>query len=126
MVYGFKLHALINEQSLFERWSFAAAYHHEAALVPELTKAITEPIIRDKAYLGYEKITTPNRKHMIKPDRWNKTLNRLRKRIETSFSVLVGSLTPQAAQVKTFYSLRARVNLKIAVHNLVHSKVLFG
>ena len=126
MVYGFKLHALVNEQGLFERWSFAAAHHHEAALVPELTEAMTEPIIGDKAYLGYEQITTPKRKNMTGPDRWNKTLNRIRKRIETSFSVLVGSLTLHAAQVKTFHSLRARVNLKIAVHNLVHSKLLFG
>ena len=126
MVYGFKLHALVNEQGLFERWSFASAHHHEAALVPELTEAMTAPIIGDKAYLGYEQITTPNRKNMTKPDRWNKTLNRIRKRIETSFSVLVGSLTLHAAQVKTFHSLRTRVNLKIAVHNLVHSKRLLG
>ena len=126
MVYGFKLHALVNEQGLFERWSFAAAHHHEAALVSERTEAMTAPIIGDKAYLGFEQVTTPNRKNMTKLDRWNKTLNRLRKRIETSFSLLVGSLTLHAAQMKTFRSLWARVNLKIAVHNLVHSKVLFG
>lgn len=125
MVYGFKLHALVNEQGLFERWSFAPAHHHETALVPELTEGMTKPIIGDKAYLGYEQITTPKRRNMTGPSRWNKTLNRIRKRIETSFSVLVGSLTLHAAQVKTFGSLRARVNLKIAVHNLVHSKVLF-
>jgi predicted metal-dependent hydrolase len=34
--------------------------------------------------------------------------------LETSFNLLVGSLTLHAAQVKTFLSLRARVNLKIA------------
>lgn len=126
MTYGFKLHALVNEQGLFERWGFASAHHHEAALVPELTEGIAAPIIGDKAYLGHSHITTPKRKNMTSPARWNKALNRLRKRIETSFSVLVGSLTLHAAQVKTFRSLRARVNLKIAVHNLVHSQVLFG
>ena len=126
MVYGFKLHALVNEQGLFERWSFAPAHHHEAALVPELTEGMIEPIIGDKAYLGYDQITTPKRKNMAGPARWSKALNHIRKRIETSFSVLVRSLTLHAAQVKTFRSLRARVNLKIAAHNLVHSKVLFG
>lgn len=125
MVYGFKLHALVNEQGLFERWSFAPAHHHEAALVPELTEGISGEIIGDKAYLGHN-IITPKRKNMTEPSRWNNTLKRLRKRIETSFSVLVGSLTLHAAQVKTFSSLRARVNLKIAVHNLVHSRLLFG
>ena len=87
---------------------------------------MTAPIIGDKAYLGYGQIMTPKRKNMTGSDHWNKTLNRIRKRIETSFSVLVGSLTLHAAQVKTFRSLRARVNLKIAVHNLLHSKLLFG
>lgn len=126
MVYGFKLHALVNERGLFERWSFAAAHHHEAALVPELTEGIARGVIGDKAYLGYDQIVTPKRKNMAEPSIWTKALNRLRKRVETSFSVLVGSLTLHTAQVKTFRSLRARVNLKIAVHNLIHSGVLFG
>jgi hypothetical protein len=124
MVYGFKLHALVNERGLFERWSFAPAHHHEAAVVPELVQGVVGCIVGDKAYLGNDAIVTPKRKNMTEPSCWNKTLNRLRKRIETSFSVLVGSLTLHAAQVKTSRSLRTRVNLKIAVHNLIHSGLL--
>ncbi len=112
LVYGFELHA-VNKQGLFERWSFASAHHHEAALVPELTEAMTEPIIGHKAYLGHEQIITPQRKNMTRPDRWNKTLNRIRKRIETSFSVLVGYLTLHVAQVKTFHSLRASITVAV-------------
>lgn len=126
MVYGFKVHALVNEQRLFERWSFAPAHHHEAALVPELVEGITQQIIADKACLGHTSIITPKRRNMMVPSVWNKTLNRLRKRVETSFSVLVRSLTLHAAQVKTFCSLRARVNLKIATHNPIHSGALSG
>lgn len=40
MVYGFKLHALVNEQGLFERWSFVSAQHHEAAVAPDLADAL--------------------------------------------------------------------------------------
>ncbi len=125
MVYGFKLHALVNAQGLFERWSFAPAHHHEAAIAPELVEGVVQQVIGDKAYLGNDKIVTPKRKNMAGPSCWSRTLNRLRKRIESSFSVLVGSLTLHAAQVKTFWSLRARVNLKIAAHNLIHSGLLF-
>ena len=125
MVYGFKLHALVNERGLFESWSFAPAHHHKAALMPELAEGISGDIIGDKAYLGCG-IITPKRKNMAEQGRWSKTLNRLRKRIETSFNVLVSPLTLHAAQVKTFKSLRARVNLTMAVHNLVHSGALFG
>ena len=34
--------------------------------------------------------------------------------------------TLHAAQIKTFLSLKGRMNLKIAVFNLLHSGVLFG
>lgn len=125
MVYGFKLHALVNAQGLFERWSFAPAHYHEASVAPELIEGAGARIIGDKAYLGNAAIVTPKRKNMTQPNAWTKALNRLRKRIETSFSVLVGSLTLHTAQVKTFWSLRTRVNLKIAVHNLVYSGLLF-
>lgn len=126
MVYGFKLHALVNERGLFERWSFAPAHHHESALAPELTEGVTGTILGDKAYLGNPSIVTPRRSNMTQSSSWSKTFNRVRKRIETSFSVLVGSLTLHAAQVKTFRSLRARVNLKIAAYNLIHSGCLNG
>jgi hypothetical protein len=68
---------------------------------------------------------------------WPKALSRLCKRIETSFGCLVRSLHLHVVQghrppasagtqgpAKTFWSLRARVNLKIAAHNLIHSGVL--
>ena len=83
----------LNEQGLFERWSFAPANHHEAAVAPGLTESIGKPIIGDKAYLCNYRITTPKRKNTIGADRWNKALNRIRKRTETSFGALVGSLT---------------------------------
>jgi hypothetical protein len=124
MVYGFKLHALVTPHGLFERWSFVPAHHHEASVAPELIEGLQTAVIGDKAYLGHPSITTPKRKNMTEPNNWNKTLDRLRKRIETSFSVLVGSLNLHAAQVKTFGSLRARVNLKIATHNLIHAGLL--
>lgn len=52
-------------------------------------------------------------------------MSRARKRIESSFSSLVRSLTLHAAQIKTFASLKTRVNLKIAALNMLHSGVLF-
>lgn len=82
-----------------------------------------EVVIGDKAYLGTT-VITPARKNMTRDTGWNEFYNRVRKRIETTFSSLVRSLTLHAAQVKTFWSLRARVNLKIAAFNLLHSGVL--
>jgi hypothetical protein len=81
-------------------------------------------VLRDKAYISAS-VCTPKRKNMAQEDGWQAWMGRARKRIESSFSSLVRSLTLHAAQVKTFASLKTRFNLKIAAFNLLHSGVLF-
>ena len=125
MVFGFKLHALTSVEGLFERWAFAAANHADVTLAKELIEGLEEEVIvGDKAYIGIG-VLTPARSNMTGDGVWTQRLSRARKRIESSFSSLVRSLTLHAAQVKTFLSLRTRVNLKIAAFNLLHSGVLF-
>ena len=138
MVFGFKLHALTNLEGLFERWAFAAANQADVRLAQELIEGLEgHLVLGDKAYIG-SSVLTPKRSNMTRSSKeavfvgpwgsnsvWSESLSRARKRIESSFSTLVRSLTLQAAQVKTFLSLRTRVNLKIAAFNLLHSGVLF-
>ncbi len=125
MVYGFKLHALTNEQGLFEKWAFAPANQSDVILAHELLEGCNDTLVLgDKAYIGAS-VCTPKRKNMAQEENWQGWMNRARKRIESSFSSLVRSLTLHAAQVKTFASLKTRVNLKIAAFNLLHSGVLF-
>ena len=124
MVFGFKLHALTNIDGLFERWAFAAANHADVTIARELTEGLDEDlVVGDKAYIGIG-VVTPNRSNMGRDEVWTQQLDRARKRIESTFSSLVRSLTLHAAQIKTFSSLRTRVNLKIAAFNLLHSGVL--
>ena len=124
-VFGFKLHALVTHAGLFKRWAFVSADAADVSVARELLLGLEdERVLGDKAYLG-STVTTPARSNMTRDTGWCKTFDRLRKRIETTFSSLVRSLTLHAAQVKTFWSLRTRVNLKIAAHNLLHSGVLF-
>jgi len=132
MVFGFKLHALTSLEGLFERWAFAAANHPDVRLARELVDPKSPPlglegqlVLGDKAYIG-SSVLTPKRSNMGGSNgAWSESLDRARKRVEASFSTLVRSLTLHAAQVKTFLSLRTRVNLKIAAFNLLHSGVLF-
>lgn len=64
MAFGFKLHVLINEQGLFEKWAFAPANQSEVTLASELLEGIEEHLIlRDKAYIG-SSACTPKRKNM--------------------------------------------------------------
>ena len=125
MVYGFKLHALTNEQGLFEKWAFAAANESDVTLAHALLEGLEQHVVLgDKAYLG-SAACTPKRKNMPQEGSWQRWMSKARKRIESSFSSLVRSLTLHAAQVKTFASLKTRVNLKITAFNLIHSGVLF-
>ncbi|WP_245587695.1 IS982 family transposase [Calidithermus chliarophilus] len=120
MVWGFKLHAVVSLGGLFRRWAFVPAHAHESRVAWGLVQG---PTLGDRAYVGTG-VYCPSRKNMKRQTFWPRALSRLRKRIETSFSSLVRSLHLHVGQVKTFWSLRARVNLKIAAHNLMHSGVL--
>ncbi len=136
MVFGFKLHTLTNLNGLFERWAFAAANHPDVTrrvrswLARELVEGLEgQLVLGDKAYIGTD-VLTPKRSNMARRVRtprssepvfggpqpwgsngvWSESLDRVRKRVESSFSTLVRSLTLHAAQVKTFLSLtRTRV-----------------
>lgn len=124
MVFGFKLHALTNAQGLFEKWAFAPANYSDVRVAAELLAGMGDQIVLgDKAYIG-STACTPKRRNMAQENNWQDWMNRARKRIESSFSSLVRSLTLHAAQVKTFASLRTRVNLKSAAFNLLHSGTL--
>ena len=124
MVFGFKLHALTNLEGLFERWAFAAANQADVRLAQELIEGLEgHLVLGDKAYIG-SSVLTPKRSNMPRSKNvlygpkeavfvgpwgsnsvWSESLDRARKRIESSFSTLVRSLTLHAAQVKTFLSL---------------------
>ncbi len=123
-VYGFKLHAIVNLDGLFERWGIVPANEADVTVARALldnTKG--EVVLGDKAYLG-SSVITPKRDNQKQPSAWSKPFGKARKRIESSFSSLVRSLNLHIAQVKTFWSLRVKVNLKIAAFNLLHSGVL--
>lgn len=114
------MHAVVNLGGLFRRWALVRAHEHDRASAEALVQG---PTLGDKAYVGSE-VYCPSRRNMKQQTPWPRLLSRLRKRIETSFSTLVRSLILHVGQAKTFWSLRARVNLKIAAHNLIHSGVL--
>lgn len=123
-VFGFKLHALVTDKGLFDRWLFASADIADVTAGRQLIDNLNPKfILGDKAYIGMG-ILTPKRKNMKAQRQWTAFMNRVRKRIESSFASLVRSFNLHVAQVKTFASLRTRVNIKIAAFNLLHADVL--
>lgn len=123
-IHGFKLHALVNLEGLFESWGIVPANEADITVARALLASREgEIVLGDKAYLG-SSVVTPKRDNQKSQGVWSTAFSKARKRIESSFSSLVRSFNLHAAQVKTFWSLRAKVNLKIAAFNLLHSGVL--
>ena len=115
---------MTNKQGLFKKWGFAPANESDVTLSHKLLEGLEEHVILgDKAYIG-STACTPKRGNLLQEGNWQGWMNKAHKRIESSFSSLVRSLTLHAAQVKTFASLKTRVNLKIRAFNLLHSGVL--
>jgi hypothetical protein len=70
MVFGFKLHALTDEQGLFEKWAFAPANHSDVTLAGELLEGMSNQlVVGDKAYIG-STACTPKRKNMAQEGDW--------------------------------------------------------
>ena len=123
-VLGFKLHAVCNLDGLFERWAVIPAHEADVSVARELLEGLEgDVVLGDKAYPGSAAVT-PKRKNQQADCHWTDALSKARKRIESSFSSLVRSFNLLVSQVKTFRSLRTRVNLKIAAFNLLHSGLL--
>ena len=60
MVYGFKLHAFVSKQGLFEKWRFAPEDVHEVSAAERLVEGLVGKVIAgDKTYTGVEEITKP-------------------------------------------------------------------
>ena len=123
-VYGFNLYAIVSLDGLFERCGIVPTNEADVPVARALLEGWEDEIgLGDKTYLGCS-IITPKRNNQKQPSVWSKQFGKARKRIESRFSSLVRPLNLHVAQVKTFWSLRVKVNLKIAAFNLLHSGVL--
>jgi hypothetical protein len=117
MFYGFKLHAVVNEQGLFCCFLIASAPVSDQEAARALLAANEAFVLGDKNYHGCGVYAQPkeNFKH---PKPWSSAFAWVRKTIETVFSSLVRSRNLALVQLNSFRSVRATVCRKIAAHNL--------
>ena len=115
--YGFKLHAVTDQQGLICRFAVVPAHEHDVTVARLLLADTPALVIGDKGYLGSSVYAQPkdNARH---PRVWTSALAWLRKSIESVFSSLLRSRHILAGQLNSFSSIRASVCRKIAAHNL--------
>lgn len=115
--YGFKLHAVTNQQGVICRFAVVAANEHDATVAKYLLADTTALIVGDKGYAGTQVYAQP-KDNELHPKVWTPALGWLRKSIESVFSSLLRSRHLLTAQLNSFWSIRASVCRKVAAHNL--------
>lgn len=118
-VFGFKLHAMVNDAQMLCRFAIVPANEGDLTvarwlLTPEDDRS---SILGDKGYIGLG-IVTPSRVNAVSPQPWTRLMGAARQLVETAFSSLARSYRLGAVQLNSFWSVRASVCRKIAVHNL--------
>jgi hypothetical protein len=119
-VFGFKLHAVVNNALMLCRFAIVPANQADITVARALLNPDYDEfdrILGDKAYLGMSVFTPPkvNAKH---PILWTKLMNNARKLIESVFSCLTRGKHLVLGQLNSFWSVRASACRKIAAHNL--------
>ena len=128
--YGFKGHLLITLDGSIAGFTFSAAHESEREAVWELMGDRKGLLLGDKGYLGADfqrelksrgvELVTPVRSNMSdsinKP--WRNTLNRLRRRVETTIGQLVERFNIEKVRARNLWSLSNRFNRKLLSHGL--------
>lgn len=118
---GFKLHVWVDTLGEVVQYFIKPANEHDFVVGCELNHRWAEfggpKLVGDKGYVSDGFITPPKKNAKRHDPRWNATLGRLRKRVETVFSQLVGDGV-RVEQVKSLTALRLEVALAVLAHNL--------
>jgi Transposase DDE domain len=127
--YGFRVHVRIGWPGVITRFSIAPANAHELAIISELVERTSGIVVRDRNYhsprTGEElaqmgvKLLAPysSKKHDPNPQR-SAFLSRLRYRIDTVFSQLVGRYSIKRVWAKDLWHLVSRVLRKVLSHTI--------
>ncbi len=115
--YGFKLHAVTNQQGVICRFAVTPANEHDVTVAKGLLAGTTALVIGDKGYAGSQ-VYAQSKDNELHPRVWTPALGWFRKSIESVFSSLLRSRHLLTSQLNSFWSIRASICRKVAAHNL--------
>jgi len=128
--FGFKGHAVINQQGLILNFTFAPANIDERDVLPELVTKNKGMLIADKGLIRPElrellasqdlNLQTPLRKNMRdpRPKSLVYQMMNVRRLIETAFGQLTYRFNIQSIRAKDLWHLTAKVGRKVLAHTI--------
>ena len=132
--YGFKLHALVSFDGFITNIALTPAHIDDREALWELSPHNSDAIVlADKGYIGDSLAETLKNQGEMKlmalkrsnsktpyPKSIRNWISKHRRRIETTFSQLVGQLNMDEVLAKSKSGLIARINTKLLMHNLAY------
>jgi hypothetical protein len=127
--YGFRVHARLCWPGVITHLSLAPANVHELSVVPEITEATSGLIVGDRNYhspktkeelaaMGVELLAPYSSKKRDPAPKKSAFLSRLRYRIDTVFSQLVGRYRVKRVWAKDLWHLASRLLRKVLSHTV--------
>ncbi|KAA6339131.1 hypothetical protein EZS27_012925 [termite gut metagenome] len=135
--FGFKLHAVCDENAVVHSFNFTPANVHDVNYLKEVKYALACcELIGDKGYIsahyqadlfnqGQIKLSVPTRKNQLVPVELSKSKRRKRKHIETLFSQFKGQFSMNTNFAKTFGGIATRILSKITALTMMQYLNLF-
>lgn len=132
--YGFKLHALVSLDGFITNTVLTSAHVDDREALWELSPHNSDVIVlADKGYIGDSLAEALEKQNEMKlmalkqsnskipyPKNIRNWISKHRRRIETTFSQLVGQLNMDEVLAKSRFGLIARINTKLLMHNLAY------
>lgn len=127
--YGFRVHARVCWPGVITRFSVAPANAHELSVVPELTEGTSGVLLGDRNYhsprtkeelarMGVELLAPYSSKKRDPTPERSALLSRLRYRIDTVFSQLVGRYSIKRVWARDLWHLISRLLRKVLSHTV--------
>ena len=127
--YGFRMHARVCWPGVITRLSVAPANAHELRVIPELVESTSGLIVGDRNYhspktkeelttMGVELLAPYSSKKLDPNPKRSAFLSRLRYRIDTVFSQLVGRYSVKRVWARDTWHLASRLLRKVLSHTV--------
>jgi hypothetical protein len=128
--YGFRVHARVCWPGVITRFSVAPANAHELSVLPEFVESTSGLIVGDRNYhsprtkeelakgMGVELLAPYSSKKLDPNPKRSALLSRLRYRVDTVFSQLVGRYSVKRVWARDMWHLASRLLRKVLSHTV--------
>jgi hypothetical protein len=127
--YGFRVHVRVCWPGVITRFSVAPANTHELSVVPDIVEGTSGLIVGDRNYhspktkeelvqMGIELVAPYSSKKRDRHPEKSALLSRIRYRIDTVFSQLVGRYSVKRVRARDLWHLMSRLVRKVLSHTV--------